>query len=147
MSSRPSFECPQCHFALWLPLAELELSTLGLYDDARFPGRCILALNAHHDDLVDLDDHVTLSFMRDVRQAALAIKRATNAKRVNIAFLGNAVPHVHAHLIPRVPGGDPVPDRAPWAHPEQAHKMTAQQRDKVSRSIVRELRTARVQLA
>jgi len=41
------YECDQCRFDLWLPVASLFVSELGFYDDARFPGRCILAFRDH----------------------------------------------------------------------------------------------------
>lgn len=103
-----------CGFMLWNPIAESEFSRLGLYDDARFPGRCILRLNAHYDSLEELPEDVLLSFMQDVQIAMLAIKAATGAARVNVAILGNRDPHVHAHLIPRFPSEEHFPDCSPW---------------------------------
>lgn len=134
-----TFLCPVCQFSLFHPLAELRASTLGLYDDARFPGRCILALSEHREDFTDLEDDLMYSFMRDVRIAARAIQRATQAKRVNVALLGNTVPHVHAHLVPRVAGGDPVPGSAPWSHPEPVRPLAPQELVDISQRIAREV--------
>lgn len=104
----------KCGFVLWNPIAQTETSSLGLYDDARFPGRCILRLNAHYDSLDELPSEVLMSFMRDVQTAMSAIKAATTAARVNVAILGNRDPHVHAHLIPRFPAEEEFPDCSPW---------------------------------
>lgn len=114
----PDFNCPVCGFTLWLPVASLRVSTLGLYDDARFPGRCLLALDEHVEDILDLDSDIACAFWLDARDAAKAIAQATRPRRMNYAILGNAVAHVHLHLIPRPVGGDPIPHKSPWSHPE-----------------------------
>jgi len=43
------YRCATCGFELHHPIATLSVSALGLYDDARFPGRCILALRPPRD--------------------------------------------------------------------------------------------------
>lgn len=112
-----SFVCKVCAFDLWLPIARLSTSWLGLYDDARFPGRSLVVLDEHVEHLTDLDHDLACAFLEDVRRSAQAIQRATNAQRINYAFLGNVEPHLHCHLFPRVAGGDPIPTRPPWEHP------------------------------
>jgi diadenosine tetraphosphate (Ap4A) HIT family hydrolase len=114
MKQRISFRCDTCDFELWRPVARLSVSTLGLYSDGRFPGRSILVLNEHWDHLEKVDDEVALEFFSDLKKAASAIKRTTCAIRMNFAVLGNEVPHVHAHLIPRFPHKEPSPNRTPW---------------------------------
>lgn len=95
----------------------MSVSSVGLYDDARFPGRCLVVLDEHYEHLSDVPDDVANEFFRDVRQVGRAILRVTVADRVNYAALGNAEPHVHFHVIPRTVAGDPVPEQAPWATP------------------------------
>ena len=110
------FVCPVCSFGLWLPLAKLKVSVLGLYDDARFPGRCILALNNHQEDFSVIESRVACDFFSDCQKAARALETALNVARVNIAILGNEVAHVHFHLIPRRPLDEPIPSRPPWEY-------------------------------
>lgn len=117
--------CETCKFDLHHVVGRLKISTLGLYDDARFPGRALLSLDDHHDDLATMPIELAQKFLVDMRCAALAIQRATGADRMNYAVLGNAVPHVHAHLIPRIREGDPVPNKAPWAHPDPVQPLEA----------------------
>lgn len=104
----------RCGFVLWNPIAKSEVSRLGLYDDARFPGRCLLRLNAHYDSLDELPPDILMNLMSDVQTAMSAIKAATGAARINVAILGNRDPHVHAHLIPRFPDEEEFPDCSPW---------------------------------
>ena len=125
-----SYRCPECGFTLWNPIARFSTSTLGLYDDERFPGRCLLVLDTHFEDFALLDREVTMMFMEDSKKAARILQRVTGASRVNYAILGNAEPHIHIHLIPRV-AGDPIPDKSPWSHPEPATPMTPQVKEQL----------------
>ncbi|MEW6280783.1 MAG: HIT family protein [Candidatus Eremiobacterota bacterium] len=124
------YRCAVCSFRLWQPIARLGVSTLGLYDDARFPGRCLLVLNEHHDDFSTLNPELTARFVADVQLVGRAIRTALSPVRVNYALLGNAEPHVHFHLIPRYPD-DPVPDQAPWKHPDRATNLPEPERRRV----------------
>lgn len=103
-----------CGFGLWQPIAQSEYSRLGLYDDARFPGRSILRLNEHYDAFESVPTEEVMGFMKDIQAAMAAIQAATGAARVNLAILGNRDPHVHAHLVPRFPENEEFPDCSPW---------------------------------
>ena len=119
-----SFNCPVCGFQLYQPVAEFGSCVLGLYDDARFPGRSLLAFNEHYEDLSTMPAAKAHAFLDDLRLAGLAIQTATGADRMNYAVLGNAEPHVHAHIIPRKRTDDPVPNKAPWAHPDPVRPLS-----------------------
>jgi diadenosine tetraphosphate (Ap4A) HIT family hydrolase len=131
--------CRECGFKLFLPIANLSLSTLALYDDHRFPGRCILSLRQHYGDLLDVPGGVLTWFMEDIRIAARAIQNATKCDRINYAILMNSVAHVHAHLIPRTYATDPIPNKAPWEHPEKAWPLSPTRRAEEQHAIDREL--------
>ena len=109
-----SVACQQCGFELWEPIAQSSHTSLGLYNDDRFPGRCILSLQEHKESLEELTVDVMVFFMRDIQIAMKAIRQATNAARVNVAILGNRESHLHAHLIPRFPDNEQFPDCSPW---------------------------------
>lgn len=113
----PNYKCPTCGFSLWNPIAELKVSALGLYDDSRFPGRCILVLHEHAEDLIEMSLDLARAFVSDTQIAARAIQKVAAAKRINYAILGNVESHIHFHLIPRLWPGDPIPEKSPWAHP------------------------------
>ncbi len=129
------YACPTCPFRLYWTIASMRTSTLGLYDDARFPGRCILVLNQHAEHLADLPDTTARLFLADVQAAGRAIRTATSATRINYAILGNVEPHVHAHLIPRGLPGDPMPNDSPWRHPDPVRSMALEQRSQVLNAI------------
>jgi diadenosine tetraphosphate (Ap4A) HIT family hydrolase len=116
-SGEPAFRCAECGFELAHPIARLRATTLALYDDARFPGRCVLALDAHATAIEELPLDVAGALARDVRDAALAVRAAVGAPRINYAAFGNVVPHVHVHVIPRHGPWDAAPLRTAWDHP------------------------------
>jgi diadenosine tetraphosphate (Ap4A) HIT family hydrolase len=133
-----SFACT-CGFELWLPIARLEVTHLGFYDDARFPGRCLLVLDRHHEDFARLQPDLMVRFVRDAQTAGAAIQRAVGADRINYAILGNAEPHLHFHLIPRIFRNEPRPKQSPWDHPDPVSRLPIERRAEVIRRIVDEL--------
>ncbi|WP_341935267.1 hypothetical protein MRBLWO14_000906 [Microbacterium sp. LWO14-1.2] len=106
--------CMTCGFELWEPIATSTHGKLGLYNDDRFPGRCILAFPQHADSLESLPMDSMMGFLRDIQIAMRAIRLATGARRVNVSILGNRDPHLHAHLVPRWPDREEFPDCSPW---------------------------------
>lgn len=123
----PPYACDTCGFDLWSPIADVsQVSQLALYDDNRFPGRCLLAIRGHHEHFDQLPSELAAAFMKDVARSMTAIQKATGATRINIAILGNAVPHIHAHLIPRYPGNEDFPHDTPWKDPRPEEPLDAQ---------------------
>jgi diadenosine tetraphosphate (Ap4A) HIT family hydrolase len=135
------FTCKRCGFGLYHPIANLTVSTLGLYDDARFPGRCILAYGEHVEDFLELQPSAAAAFTEDARRAARAISRAVSADRMNYAILGNVAPHLHCHLIPRRWVEDPVPGQSPWKHPESVRSLPEDRRGELVAAIAAALGT------
>jgi len=115
-----SWRCSVCGFELYHPIGRLRFTSVGLYDDDRYPGRSIVVLREHREHLDSLEPNELAAFMGDVQQVSRALRAVTGASRINFAVLGNTVAHLHAHLIPRVRGGDPVPNSSPWDHPQSA---------------------------
>lgn len=113
--------CATCGFDLWIPVAELAVSSVGFYDDGRFAGRCIVMLREHYDHLDELPADAAAAFTEDQRIVGHYLRQWPGVERINYAILGNTLPHVHAHVIPRYEG-DPIPTRPPWEHPEKSHR-------------------------
>ena len=135
--------CSDCGFELWHPLAALSVCDVGLYDDARFPGRMIVSLREHVEHLDEVRPDLLSRLMQDVVAASTVLRKTLGADRVNVAFLGNQVAHVHAHLIPRYGASEPMPTQAPWSDPRPTAKLGAQTR----RDVQQQLATAFVGLA
>lgn len=110
----PASVCSSCDFQLFNPVAQLQFSTVGLYDDARFPGRLLVVYRNHEEDFSQLPPDELVGYMQEVQLLMETLQQVTGSERVNLAVLGNAVPHVHAHLIPRYPGREAFPHKSPW---------------------------------
>lgn len=126
-----SWRCQGCDFALWIPLARLSVSNVGLYDDARFPGRLIVTLHDHYEHLDEVPDELMMAFTNDVRACSSILRAELTAKRTNVAILGNREAHIHAHIIPRIGELEPLPREAPWRDPRPRSDMPLGQRSKV----------------
>ena len=92
------------------------LSTAYLHDDQYFPGWTVLVLNRHATELFELQAAERATLMDEVARVAQALAREFGAVKVNYALLGNQLPHVHWHVIPRG-ARDPAPREAVWAVP------------------------------
>lgn len=134
--------CSTCNFTLFHPISRLNNSVLGLYSDNRFLGRSILRLNTHKEHLTELSTAELCGFMSDIQVVTQAIKNATGCERVNMAILGNAVPHLHAHLIPRYPHLEPLPHNSPWDDPRPKEQLRQQEITKLRTLIRKTLKEA-----
>lgn len=131
--------CPECGFELWLPIGRLSVTTVGLYDDARFPGRLIVALDEHHEHFDELPPELTTRFVADLQAAGRLLRQATGSQRINYAVLGNMEPHIHAHVIPRGGPHDPQPNKAPWQSSAPRAALAADERAKLIADLARAL--------
>lgn len=129
--------CGECGFELWNPIVttKLKVTDLSLYDDARFPGGCILRLRKHEEKLEQLDSAAATAFMDDIQHAVRALSTVTGAERINVAILGNTVPHLHAHLIPRYPGQEKRPKNSPWDDPRTKTPLQEDEKLQLMRDI------------
>jgi diadenosine tetraphosphate (Ap4A) HIT family hydrolase len=72
-----------------------------LADEPDFPGFCRVIWNAHVAEMSDLDDAARARLMTAVNGVERALRRVVTPAKINLASLGNQVPHVHWHVIPR----------------------------------------------
>jgi diadenosine tetraphosphate (Ap4A) HIT family hydrolase len=72
-----------------------------LADEPDWPGLCRVIWNAHVAEMSDLGDAERQHVMTAVNSVERAMRRVLVPEKVNLASLGNQVPHVHWHVIPR----------------------------------------------
>jgi diadenosine tetraphosphate (Ap4A) HIT family hydrolase len=120
-------------------IAELAVSTAGLFPDQSFRGRCLVTLREHHTELFQLTPAMRRAFLEDVSRVAEAISRALNPIKVNYELLGNMVPHMHWHIIPRF-REDGVYPRPIWASELPRKILPPAERDALIAAIRRYLR-------
>ncbi|MBC3880997.1 HIT family protein [Undibacterium sp. LX40W] len=72
-----------------------------LIDDANYPGFCRVIWNAHAKEMTDLPISDRSSLMQAVCKVEQAVRDVMQPHKINLASLGNMVPHLHWHVIPR----------------------------------------------
>ncbi|MBI1216866.1 MAG: HIT domain-containing protein [Alphaproteobacteria bacterium] len=99
--------CPFCpprpdDNEFWLKVASLSAATLYIDRNQAYRGYCLLVFDKRHvTGLEQLDEDEHRALTTDLRRAALAISKAVSPDMMNYASLGNVIPHLHFHLIPR----------------------------------------------
>jgi len=83
----------------------LPASEVLLVEDARFPGRCVVAARRHVRELFELTQTERDAFMGDVNAVARAVAQVTSAAKINIGLYGDLSDHLHAHVVPKQRGG------------------------------------------
>jgi diadenosine tetraphosphate (Ap4A) HIT family hydrolase len=73
-------------------------------DEADYPGFLRVIWNAHVREMSDLAPAARGRLMDAVCAAEAALRAELAPDKVNLASLGNVVPHLHWHLIPRFAG-------------------------------------------
>mgnify|MGYP000942777310 FL=1 len=79
-------------------------------DDADHPGFCRVILNAHVKEMTDLPFNERRRLMDVVFAVEAAIREEIQPDKINLASLGNMVPHLHWHVIPRWRDDPEFPD-------------------------------------
>lgn len=115
--------CKACGFDLWIPVWQSDCALLGFYNDDRFPGRLIFALNEHYDHPDEVPDDIYAQFSLESRMIGGILRSHFGASRINYCVLGNTLSHVHMHIIPRY-ADDPISTRPIWEHPDKAQKLS-----------------------
>jgi diadenosine tetraphosphate (Ap4A) HIT family hydrolase len=86
----------------WQKVASLSASTLYLSTNQTYRGQCLLILDTRHATRPgEVPAEEWSAFCADLRRSESAIVRTVNPDHVNVAALGNLVPHLHWHIIPR----------------------------------------------
>jgi len=93
--------CPLCDTAGGKTLWQDSACRVILADEPDYPGFLRVILNAHVKEMTDLPAADQLALMRVVISAETALREVMAPEKINLASLGNVVPHLHWHVIPR----------------------------------------------
>ena len=86
----------------WDLIAPLSISSLYLAKNQTYRGQCQLTFDPRHAARLDqLTPDEYAAFAGDLLLAQRAVTSATNPDHMNVESLGNVVPHLHWHIIPR----------------------------------------------
>jgi diadenosine tetraphosphate (Ap4A) HIT family hydrolase len=72
-----------------------------LIDDPDYPAFVRVIWNAHVSEMSDLTQPQRVDLMNAVHAAETALRQIIAPDKINLASLGNQVPHVHWHVIAR----------------------------------------------
>ena len=72
-----------------------------LVNDTHYPGFCRVIWNRHTKEMTDLSLLERHTVMDVVWQLEGIIREVMQPHKINVASLGNVVPHLHWHVIPR----------------------------------------------
>lgn len=107
-------------------IADLGLSMAYLHDDQFFPGWSVLVFKRHATELFHLAPTERIQLMEEVSRLAKILSEMFDAKKMNYGLLGNQLPHIHWHLIPRL-STDPAPQEPVWRIAHNRVALSAEQ--------------------
>lgn len=94
-------------------IADLGLSKAYLHEDQFFPGWTVVVFKRHATELFHLAPTERIQLMEEVNLLAKVVAQVYEAKKINYELLGNQLPHIHWHVIPRL-ATDPAPLEPVW---------------------------------
>ncbi|BAV33457.1 histidine triad (HIT) protein [Sulfuricaulis limicola] len=106
--------CPLCHPTNETVLWQDERCRVILVDDADYPGFCRVIWSGHVKEMTDLTEPEQVRLMAVVFSVEKVLKEVLRPDKINLASLGNQVPHLHWHVIPRFADDAHFPDPV-WA--------------------------------
>ncbi|MDH5741056.1 MAG: HIT family protein [Nitrospira sp.] len=104
-------------------IANLGLSKAYLHEDQFFPGWTVVVFQRHATELFQLAPIERAQLIEEVSLVANTLSEIYQAKKINYELLGNQLPHIHWHLIPRL-AGDPAPREPVWCVPHNPIVLT-----------------------
>lgn len=87
--------------ALMIEICQLDASTVYLFREQSYKGRCIVAYNKHVNELFELEDKELELFMKDVKKVAAAVQKTFSANKINYGAYSDKLPHLHFHIVPK----------------------------------------------
>lgn len=99
-----------------------------MVDEAGYPGFCRVIWNRHVAEMTDLDEKGRAELMGVVWLVERCVRQVMQPDKINLASLGNMVPHLHWHVIPRYADDAHFPDSVWSAARRGADERTIQER-------------------
>ena len=113
-----SAPCPLCNAqdedVLW---HDARLRIIAVHDPD-YAGFCRVIWRAHVREMTDLDAAARAHFMGTVWVVERTLRDMLQPDKINLASLGNQVPHLHWHVIPRFRDDAHFPDPI-WTKPKR----------------------------
>jgi diadenosine tetraphosphate (Ap4A) HIT family hydrolase len=101
MTTNSTPACPLCQEAGGLLITQTPLWRVVRVEDANFPAFYRLIWQSHVAEFSHLSEADALACMRAVTTIERVLLGALQPTKINLATLGNVVPHLHWHVIAR----------------------------------------------
>ncbi|MBB99015.1 MAG: diadenosine tetraphosphate hydrolase [Rhodobacteraceae bacterium] len=124
-----------------LAVLDLDLCTVRLMNDARYPWLLLVPMRADVTELVDLGADDRLRLIEEIAGASKALKAVSGCDKLNVGALGNMVPQLHVHIVARFVGDAAWPGPV-WGagaaepYPDGAGRELA---ERLSQAVAREI--------
>jgi diadenosine tetraphosphate (Ap4A) HIT family hydrolase len=89
---------------LMIDICELEVSTVFLFKEQTYTGRCNVVYKDHVKELFQLSNDELAAFMNDVKKVAAAVDQAFQPNKINYGAYGDTLHHLHMHIVPKYEG-------------------------------------------
>ena len=118
-------------------IAELNSCYVILGDQQFYRGYCVLFAKIHATELYLMPADTARALFDEMRLTAEAIATIVKPWKMNYECLGNSIPHVHWHLLPRYES-DELRHGPVWLRPEAERKVPLDENDR--RALMESLR-------
>jgi len=108
-----------------LRIKELRHCYVMLNRDQFFQGYCFVVAKQHVSELFHLDIQTRSTIIEEVNSVAAALFTVFTPAKINYELLGNMVPHMHWHVIPRFTD-DPLWPRPIWSETHEPLALSAE---------------------
>ena len=123
-------------------IADLGLSKVYLNDDQFFPGWTVVVFQRHATELFQLAPTERFQLIEEVNRVADISAEIYQARKMNYELLGNQLPHIHWHIIPRL-ANDPAPLEPVWRVGHSPLHLTGAELHEAINRLAQPLRIAR----
>ena len=84
-----------------IAVVDLSFSRLFLAKNQYVPGYCVMICRKHVIEPYELTANDRRLFFDDLARAGKGLQEAFKADKMNYNILGNVIPHLHVHILPR----------------------------------------------
>ncbi|MCR4301943.1 MAG: HIT family protein [Sulfuricaulis sp.] len=130
--------CPLCHPENETVLWQGDRCRVILVGAPDYPGYCRVIWSQHVKEMTDLNEPDRAHLLGAVFATEAVLRKALHPDKINLAALGNQVPHLHWHVIPRFADDAHFPDPVWAVRKRDTHSPTIDSVD-LARKLVRHL--------
>ena len=91
--------------SLMIKICDLDVSTVYLFKEQTYKGRCNVVFKEHKSEITDLTEEEVAAFIKDIRKVAKAIQKAFDPDKINYGAFADTMKHLHFHVVPKYEGG------------------------------------------